>query len=156
MTIANFEFILKGVRQTRANMLGLMKGLTMEQLNAIPSGFRNNLIWNYGHVIVTQQLLCYSLSGLKPIVDKALIENYRKGSAPDGSVSEAFFQELQALSESTLTQFEADYAQGIFQEFKLYPTSYGVELSRIEEAFQFNLAHEALHLGTMMAIRKLV
>lgn len=156
MTIANFQFILKGVRQTRANMLGLMQGLSIEQLNAIPQGFRNNLIWNFGHVIVTQQLLCYSLSGQKPVVDKALIEAYRKGTAPDGFVDEAAYQELQRLSESALIQFETDYAQGLFQTFKLYPTSYGVELSRIEEAFQFNLAHEAMHLGTMMALKKLV
>lgn len=156
MTIANFQFILKSTRQTRANMLGLMSGLSIEQLNAIPSGFRNNLIWNFAHVIVTQQLLCYGLSGQQPVVDKALIEAYRKGTAPEGTVDEAAYQELLQLSETTLTKFEADYAQGIFQNFKLYPTSYGVELSRIEEAFQFNLAHEAMHLGTMMAIKKLV
>lgn len=156
MTIANFEFILKCVRQTRANMLGLMQDLSIEQLNAIPPGFRNNLLWNYGHVIVTQQLLCYSLSGLKPIIDKARIESYRKGTAPQGEIDQAEFQALQSLSATALLQFEADYAQGVFQNFKLYPTSYGIELSRIEEAFQFNLAHEALHLGTMMSIRKLV
>lgn len=137
-------------------MLGLMEGLSIEQLNAIPKGFRNNLIWNFGHIIVTQQLLCYSLAGQKPVVEKTLIEAYRKGTAPDGFVDAVAYQELQHLSESTLTQFEADYAQGIFQSFKLYPTSYGVELSRIEEAFQFNLAHEAMHLGTMMALKKLV
>ena len=137
-------------------MLALMQGLSIEQLNAIPQGFRNNLIWNFGHVIVTQQLLCYSLSGEKPVVDKTLIEAYRKGTAPAGMVDEAAYQELQRLSDMALTQFEADYAQGMFQTFKMYPTSYGVELSRIEEAFQFNLAHEAMHLGTMMALKKLV
>lgn len=156
MTIANFEFILKCVRQTRANMQGLMKGLSEEQLNTIPPGFRNNLLWNYGHVIVTQQLLCYALSGQKPVVDKERIEAYRKGTVPQDKIDGAEYQALQALSTSALLQFETDFAQGLFQNFKIYPTSYGVELSRIEEAFQFNLAHEALHLGTMMAIKKLV
>ena len=156
MTIANFEFILKSVRQTRQNMQRLMGGLAIEQLNAIPDGFRNNLIWNYGHVIVTQQLLCYGLSGQKTFVDKSLIESYRKGTAPDGFVDQVAFEELQTLSTAALDQFQNDYVQGVFQDFKLYPTSFGVELSRIEEAFQFNLAHEAMHLGTMLAIKKLV
>ena len=156
MTIANFEFILKSVRQTRANMQGLMDELSMDQLNAIPQGFRNNLIWNFGHVIVTQQLLSYSLSGQEPLVSNALIDAYRKGSAPAGTVDDGAYAELKNLSVRTLDRFEADYAQGIFQDFKPYPTSYGVELNRIEEAFQFNLAHEALHMGTMMSIKKLV
>ena len=156
MTIANFEFILKGVRQTRHNMQRLMQGLSIEQLNTIPSGFNNNLIWNYGHVIATQQLLCYGLSGQKTFVEKAFIDTYRKGTAPNGLVDQSAFEQMQTMSAASLDQFEKDYVQGIFQEFKLYPTSYGVELSRIEEAFQFNLAHEAMHLGTMLALKKLV
>ena len=156
MTIANFEFILKSTQQARANMLSLMEPLHMDQLNLIPEGFRNNLVWNFGHVIVTQQLLCYGLSGLKPVVNPAMVEAYRKGSAPQGNVSQETLSEFIQLSEETLVKFQNDYAQGVFEAFKLYPTSFGVELSRVEEAFQFNLAHEAMHLGTMMAMRKLV
>ncbi len=156
MTIANFEFILKSTQQTRANMLSLMKPLQLDQLNAIPDGFRNNLVWNFGHVIVTHQLLCYGLSGLKLIVGQPMVEAYRKGSAPQGNVSQETLSEFIELSEETLVRFQHDYAQGIFETFKLYPTSFGVELSRVEEAFQFNLAHEAMHLGTMQAMRKLV
>jgi hypothetical protein len=156
MTIANFEFILRSTQQTRANMLSLMKPLHLDQLNLIPEGFRNNLVWNFGHVIVTQQLLCYGLSGLKLLVDQPMVEAYRKGSAPQGDINQEQLTALIELSEETLVKFQNDYAQGIFENFKLYPTSFGVELSRVEEAFQFNLAHEAMHLGTMMAMRKLV
>jgi hypothetical protein len=156
MTIANFEFILKSTQQARANMLSLMKPLHLDQLNLVPEGFRNNLIWNFGHVIVTQQLLCYGLSGLKLHIDEAMVEAYRKGSAPEGDLNQETLTEIIRLSEETLVKFQHDYAQGIFENFKLYPTSFGVELSRVEEAFQFNLAHEAMHLGTMMAMRKLV
>lgn len=137
-------------------MLSLLKPLQLDELNKIPEGFRNNLVWNFGHVIVTQQLLCYGLSGLKLMVDQSMVEAYRKGSAPQGNVTQETLTEFIQLSEETLVKFQHDYAQGIFENFKLYPTSFGIELSRVEEAFQFNLAHEAMHLGTMMAMRKLV
>ena len=156
MTIANFEFILKSTQQARANMLSLMEPLQLDQLNAIPDGFRNNLVWNFGHVIVTQQLLCYGLSGLKLLVAPAMVEAYRRGSAPQDAVSQETVSEFIHLSKETLVKFQNDYAQGVFENFKLYPTSFGIELSKVEEAFQFNLAHEAMHLGTMMALRKLV
>jgi len=34
---------------------------SLEQLNKIPEGFNNNLIWNIAHCVVTQQLLCYKV-----------------------------------------------------------------------------------------------
>lgn len=47
---------------TRQNILTLMQGLSADQLNKMSAGFNNNLIWNAGHVLVTQQLLYYKLS----------------------------------------------------------------------------------------------
>lgn len=38
---------------------------SLEQLNKIPAGFNNNLIWNIGHIIVAQQSLIYQLSNLQ-------------------------------------------------------------------------------------------
>jgi hypothetical protein len=32
---------------------------SLEQLNKVPPGFSNNLIWNIGHSIVAQQMLVY-------------------------------------------------------------------------------------------------
>jgi hypothetical protein len=39
-----------------------LSGYNLDQLNTIPEGFNNNLIWNIGHIIVSQQLLVYKLS----------------------------------------------------------------------------------------------
>ena len=41
-----------------------LENYSLEQLNKIPTGFSNNLIWNLGHIIVSQQGLVYRLSGL--------------------------------------------------------------------------------------------
>jgi hypothetical protein len=40
-------------RQTRANFLSLMNGLSEEQLNHMPTGFNNNMIWNFVAMIYT-------------------------------------------------------------------------------------------------------
>ena len=49
--------------KTRAIVLHYIDGLTLEQLHVIPEGFNNNIAWNIAHLVVTQQLLHYSLSG---------------------------------------------------------------------------------------------
>jgi hypothetical protein len=53
----------------------LIQGYTLEQLNKVPRGFNNNIIWNIAHVIVTQQILVYKLSGLPMIVTDEMVEN---------------------------------------------------------------------------------
>ena len=50
---------------TRNNIINAIEGLSLEELNTVPKGFNNNVIWNVGHVVATQQLLCYKFSGLK-------------------------------------------------------------------------------------------
>jgi hypothetical protein len=42
-----FDIMQKG----RMQFVHLLNGLTIEQLNKIPEGFNNNLIWNFGHLL---------------------------------------------------------------------------------------------------------
>lgn len=156
MPTSSLDFILQATRQTRQNMIDVMAEFQLDQLNKIPEGFRNNLAWNFGHAIVTQQLLCYGLSGLPVNIDKEVVSIYRKGGVPAGDVDQASIDAFIAQSTGLLDTFVADYQAGIFKEYKTYTTSFGTTMKSVEEAFQFNLAHEAMHLGTMLAIRKLL
>ena len=144
------------LRITRANILKIVERYSLEQLNHIPTGFNNNLAWNFGHTIIAQQLLCYRLSNLPALVSNDLIEAYRKGSKPEGPVTASRIDDFKALSSSTIVQLEKDYSSGIFKEYKSYTTSYGVTLGSIEDAIRFNNIHEGMHLGTMIALTKLV
>lgn len=144
------------LEQTRTNILKAIEGYSIEQLNTIPEGFNNNLIWNFGHVIVTQQLLCYALSGLPMNIDKELVDKYRKGSKPNDFVDEAEFQLLKDMTFQLIEQTKVDYANGIFETYKSYTTSFNVTLSSVEEGIRFNNVHEGLHLGSILALRKLV
>lgn len=144
------------IRKTRKNFERIISNFNLEELNNIPSGFNNNLVWNYAHIIVTQQILCYKLSGNKPTINQQFIDSYRKGTKPENPVTMDGLQHLKELAVSTIDQLEEDYNNGLFKNFESYQTSYGVELNSIEDAIQFNIAHEALHLGGIMALRKMV
>ena len=95
------------LKTTRANILKAIQDFTPQQLNHIPPGFNNNLVWNLGHVIVTQQLLCYGRSGLDFTIDSGLIDQYRKGSKPESFVSEESINQLKSMAIETVDQMEA-------------------------------------------------
>ena len=148
----HFEYL----RVTRNNVLKLIENLDLAQLNKIPEGFNNNLAWNLGHIVATQQLLCYGLSSLPMELENDFISSYRKGSKPEGDISQADLDFMKNQMIVLADKVEDDYANGIFKDYKEYATSFNATLSSIEDAILFNNMHETMHLGFMIALKKMV
>ena len=141
---------------SRSMVSKFLENYTLEQLNKIPEGFSNNLIWNIAHIIVTQQLLVYKLSGLPMMISDELVEKYKKGSKPDQFVSQAEVDEIKSLLIKTIEKTKVDFDNEIFKNYHEYPTSTGFILKSAGSAMAFNSFHEGLHLGIMMSIRKFI
>jgi hypothetical protein len=144
------------LRKIRELILRLTAGLTIEQLHTIPEGFNNNIAWNVVHLVVTQQLLHYRLSGNQTLVSDEWIDLYRKGTAPNKVMTQQEYDDAISLFKSLPDTLEEDYNNGKFSQYKEYPTSTGFVLDSIDTAIAFNTMHESLHLGVIMAMRKLV
>ena len=146
------------VSTTSRNMVSkFLSGYTLDQLNTIPEGFSNNLIWNIGHLIVSQQLLVYKLSGLPMMISDDLVEKYRKGTRPEEIVTQAEVDVIKSLLFETIQKTKVDYDNNIFKNYKEYSTSTGDHvLKNAEDAMAFSNFHEGLHIGVMMNIRKFI
>lgn len=140
----------------REILLKVLDNHSLEQLNKIPEGFSNNLIWNIAHCIAVQQSIIYKLSGLQPRISEEFIIKYRKGTKPEGNVSQAEADEIRTLLLETLHQAEKDYLDKIFLNYTEYTTILGYTLRNIEDALNFNNYHEGVHTGIIMSIRKFV
>lgn len=150
----NIEFSI--LKKARELVLQEIEGLTLEQLHKIPDGFSNNIAWNVAHLVVTQQLLHYGLSGLNMLCPDELIEKYRKGTVPTERFTEEDFDSVKELLIGLPETLEEDFEAGIFESYKEYPTSTGFVLSSIEHAIAFNNIHEGMHYGIIRSIKKLV
>ena len=129
---------------------------SLEQLNTIPQGMSNNLIWNIGHVIVSQQKLVYALSGLPMHISDSLFEKYQNGSRPDGKTTQVEVDEIKKLLSEMIEKTKSDFEAGVFKEFHPYQTKTGFHLGTLKEAMEFNNYHEGIHLGIMMSIKKYI
>jgi len=92
--------------KTRENFIALIDEFSTEELNKIPEGYNNNIIWNFAHIIVTHQLLCYKLSTLEISLENTMIEAFRKGTKPERFYEEAEVKEFKNLAISTLENFK--------------------------------------------------
>lgn len=147
------SFTLEILPNTRKFFKEYLDTISLEDLNKIPEGFNNNIIWNIGHIVVTQQLLCYKLSGLPMMVSDELIAKFCKGSKPDGHSSKEEVETIKGLLFSTLEQLKEDFNNGIFKTYNAYTVSTtGNTLHTIDEALQFVSFHEGMHYGYVMAL----
>jgi DinB family protein len=103
------------IRNPRRLLLEIIKDLSVEQLNEIPAGFNNNIIWNIGHLIAAQEGVCYRRSGLELKTGENFFQSYKPGSKPEGFADEIEVDRIKSLLFSTLDELEADYDAGIFK-----------------------------------------
>ena len=139
---------------TRKLLVKSVATLNITQLNIIPDGFNNSIAWNIAHILVTQQLLHYKLSGKDLLLDDAFVDRFRKGTKASSSLTKEEWETCLKLLPSLAEELERDYFENKFLTYTSYPTSYGYEITTIEDAIQFNNLHEALHLGYIMSMKR--
>jgi formate dehydrogenase maturation protein FdhE len=145
------------INQTSRNViLKFLENHTLGQLNTVPDGFSNNLIWNIAHIIVVQQMLVYNLSGLPMMVSDDMVAKYKRGTKPEYDATQQEVDEIKALLFSTLEKAKKDFAGDIFKTFTEFTTMSGYTMKSAKDAMEFNNYHEAVHTGIMMQIRKFV
>jgi hypothetical protein len=154
--VINIDKSIDSIQTTRKVFLKLMDGLSIDALNKIPDGFNNNIIWNFAHIIVSQQLLCYKLAGLPLKIDEQYVLKYSKGTKPETFVDETELVFFKEKSVQFIDELVIDLEKGIFTNYNTYMTSFGVELTGIDDVVKFLPTHEGLHLGYSMALKRIV
>ncbi len=145
-------------KTNRQHYLNTIEELTNEQLNTVPKGFNNNIIWNIGHAIAIQQVLIYKRSDLDMYINDDFYSLYKSGSKPERIIEEAEVEQINALLTSTIDSTIQDLKTGKdkFKSYNSLTTSTQFHLGTLSKAIQFNNYHEGLHLGAIFSLKKLV
>ena len=143
-------------KRNREILSSFLEDYSIEELNKVPDGFNNNLIWNIAHVLAVQQKLAYKTSKLESNIPNSYFLTYNTGEKPTSQLREVEIQDIKRLLKNTIEQTIEDYNNQKFNNFHELTTSTGFHLANIEEALEFNNYHEALHLGLMFNIRKFI
>lgn len=133
-----------------------VKGLSPEQLLTIPPGFKNNILWNIGHVPVILSLLACVPTESEAVVPGAWEPLFKNGSSPADwttppdptDVMEVFRASVPKICEA-LKAGELDH----FVAFDLFP---GYTIGSIEHALTFHSFHSGIHLGMVNSLKKFV
>ena len=140
-------------------MLNQIDQLTSEQLNKIPAGYTNNIIWNVDHLIAATQSLCYTRAGLPITVDDRYVSPYMPGTKPERYVDEQEIDTIKSLLITSMDQLNADANNHLFAQYSpsaMIPKQYGVEVNTLDDAIDFLLYHDGFHAGYILSLKHLV
>ena|ERR1700757_5067964 len=144
------------LKLTRTYLLNDIKELTVEQLNEIPPGFNNNIIWNLAHMLATQQGICYARAGITLVIEQSFFDAYKPGTKPEKFVDANEIAEIKELFITIVDRLEADYKDNVFANFTAFTNRYGFEHRHVDDSINFVLYHEGLHFGMITVLKKLV
>ncbi len=149
--MTNIDSTFKTIHSIRKTIAFTLSRLTLDQINLIPDGQSNNIIWNAAHIISVQQLLINRRSGAPYTEGKEITGAYKPGTAPEGDVTQEFVDSIIEKLVSSAIQMEADYKAGLFDNYDPFSTRTKINLDTAADAINFELFHEGIHLGYIMS-----
>lgn len=152
----NEHFQCEILRASRTRLLRLIETSNDEMLFQIPAGFNNNIIWQIGHCITSQQRHMYMRSGLPMYISKEFMESFKIGSSPSSWTITPHVSDVKHLLIDTVNRLESDLQSGLFVNYEPFDLPIGFRVKNHVEALQAANFHEAEHSGIVFTYLKLL
>lgn len=143
----------------RKLLLLRIEPLTEEQLNLIPSGFSNNIIWNLGHMNAVLQALCYRNSKLPLTVENNSFLPFLPGTKPEESLNSNSIKLIKQQFIDSVNQLDKDLQTGVFKEYERserIEKVYNIKVETVSDALKYVTHHDGIHFHAIMALRKVI
>ena len=151
-----YRALLEQTQEIRKYLLMSTRDLSEEQILTVPPGFKNNILWNLGHAVTDNCFMLYPPTGK----EMPLPDSYWTWFAPETSPADwsetPDVNEVLENASRVLDQLVADCTADRMEEYEPLELGDGTVLKNIAQAIAHCNFHEALHLGIILSMRKLV
>jgi len=150
------QLLLDTMSNLRALTLAALEGLDDGPLRAIPHGYRNNILWNAGHVACSQAGLLYGPCGLPLPLPQHFTELLATGTSPLDWKRPLDTAEVLEVLRTLCGRIAEDDRAGRFATYRAWALGPGLPLRTFDEAAVFHCYHEGVHLGIISGLKKRV
>lgn len=154
MTNELFEFEI--LKASRTRLLQLIETVDNNILFKIPDSFNNNIVWQIGHCITSQQRHMYMRSGLPMHISQEFMGMFKIGTSPHTWESTPDVDEIKHTLLYTVDQLSKDLESDIFVNYQPFSLPLGISVNNHIQALQAANFHEAEHSGIILNYLKLL
>jgi len=147
------EVLFKQLADYRHELLVAVDSMNEAEADIVPQGFRNNIRWNLGHVYLDQYLWIQHLTKEAIILPNHFNEWFGYGTSPEewrGEVPKLdYLKRLLAVQPFMIRDL---YGERLEEEYSVTESG----MFTVEQVLVRTIFHEGIHLGNIIALKKLV
>ncbi|WP_052345849.1 DinB family protein [Paucisalibacillus sp. EB02] len=151
----NEEMLLKQMKFIRYRTIAALDATSEAIADDIPNGFNNNLRWNFGHIIVSQENIITYFLGKKGSLPDSYRELFNRGTSPkDWNQEIPTLEQLRVALEKQYERMVALCSGKIADEGEnplVLSSEY--EFKTLGEAIGFTNFHESVHQGNINSLK---
>ncbi|MGE9310834.1 DinB family protein [Niabella sp. CJ426] len=139
---------LTQLEELRAILLSDTAQLTIQQVNHIPLGFNNNIIWNMGHLLVISEDILYgSIEANRPLHEFEIM-GFKRGTKPGRDIDSKTITSIRESLAATAPSFRKlmDHASLAHPELQ-YDDLIRSIVSKV--SLGFLIFHEKMHISAI-------
>ncbi|WP_277585172.1 DinB family protein [Psychrobacillus antarcticus] len=154
------------MEQTIFQHMQVVRGITEKSIlqipeelaDIVPTGFTNNIRWNFGHIAYIQEKLVFGVSGEKMTLPEAYEVFFSAGTKPADWIGTP--PSLAEISGELIGQKQriTDYLSENLRKTLPEPftNKAGITFHTLGETFLFSFYHEALHMETIKRVYRAI
>ena len=147
------EVLFNQLADYRHELLVAVERVNEDEADIIPEGFRNNIRWNLGHIYLDQYLWIQHLTKEPIILPNHFNEWFGYGTSPEDWGEDVpkldYLKRLLAVQPFMIRDL---YGERLEEEFAVTESG----MFSVEQVLIRTIFHEGIHLGNIIALKKLV
>lgn len=150
-------FILDNIDSINKKVIELISTTPLDIINEIPQGFNNNIAWNFGHLVTSSYSLSFRVTGADLNIQIPYFEKFKKGTKPEGWVSEDELSNLTTLAHKFSNDIRQAMAANKFENITSYTTqTFEVPITNIQDMLVTTAMHSTLHWQIIKDYKKIL
>ncbi|MDR3586187.1 MAG: DinB family protein [Desulfosporosinus sp.] len=150
------EFLFNQLKVVRSNTLNAVKEVSESQAYSVPEGFNNNILWNLGHVYISQEKFAFGFIPEPMQVPDGFTESFGRDTKPSEWKGQppTLAEMIKLLDDQTSRikeKLENRLDEAVANPFTM-PS--GLTLRTIGEFLTFSMYHEGMHVQTIKMLKK--
>ncbi|WP_342570062.1 DinB family protein [Paenibacillus sp. FSL R5-0749] len=152
------NFVADQLGFVRRQAVDYVRDIVDSASEIIPTGLKNNIKWNLGHMYVIHEKFAFQLSGEETKYPAHFSKLFDPGTKPsDWNIEPPTMAQLIDLLTEQIERVETILLGKLKEEINPhYKSSTGLTFTNVEQLLSFLIYHEAMHFATIKNIKSII